>query len=139
MQKKHAFSPNHKVVTESKHNFHPQGKPETASMGQPPQSVGGGGGDADGDSDGTQGGNMSGLNFCNGGMKYADGGATAQTGDNAQPTSGYDTGAGSVTPQTGPDAGTKRYKGPPAPSGQMEHTMPSGEKKTPMQIADEES
>jgi len=79
MQKKHTFSPNHKVVTDSKHNFHPHGAPTTASMGAPPKSIGGGGGeqpggDADGDNDGTQGGNTSGLNFCNGGMKYADGG-----------------------------------------------------------------
>ena len=72
MQKKHAFSPNHKVVS-GKHNFHPQGQPSTASMGGPPQSVGGESGPADGSS---AGGGMDGMNFCNGGMKYADGGET---------------------------------------------------------------
>ncbi len=63
MQKKHSFSPNHKVVTDSPHNFHPHGAPSTASMGAPPSQVGGmdaGGGPS--------------ANFCNGGMKYADGG-----------------------------------------------------------------
>src|SRR5271165_868624 len=74
MQKKHSFSPNHKVVTDSKHNFHPHGAPTTASQGQPPQQMGASG-------DGTQapqegGGGMEGMNFCNGGMKYADGGET---------------------------------------------------------------
>lgn len=76
MQKKHSFSPNHKVVTDSKHNFHPHGNPSTADMGSPPQSVGGGGGEQPGgDSDGAS---MGGMNFCNGGMKYADGGGIAQ-------------------------------------------------------------
>ena len=81
MQKKHAFSPNHKVVTESKHNFHPNGAPTTASQGQPPQSVGGGGGEQPGgDSDGAgASGGMDGMNFCNGGMKYADGGDTNES------------------------------------------------------------
>ncbi len=71
MLKKHSFSPGHKVVTGSKHNFHPQGAPTTASMGGPPQSVGGDNGPADGSS---ASGGMDGMNFCNGGMKYADGG-----------------------------------------------------------------
>ncbi len=71
MLKKHSFSPNHKVVS-GKHNFHPQGQPSTASMGGPPQSVGGESGPSDGSSD--SGGGMDGMNFCNGGMKYADGG-----------------------------------------------------------------
>jgi hypothetical protein len=76
MQKKHSFSPNHKVV-DGPHNFHPHGKPGTASMGAPPKNLG----DPDGDGDvhtsaepaggGAQG---PGMNFCNGGMKYADGG-----------------------------------------------------------------
>ena len=70
MLKKHSFSPNHKVVS-GKHNFHPQGQPSTASMGGPPQSVGGENGPADGSS---ASGGMDGMNFCNGGMKYADGG-----------------------------------------------------------------
>lgn len=72
MQKKHTFSPNHKVVS-GKHNFHPQGQPSTASMGAPPQSVGGENGPSDGSSDSGSGG-MDSMNFCNGGMKYADGG-----------------------------------------------------------------
>jgi hypothetical protein len=135
MQKKHSFSPNHKVVTDSKHNFHPQGNPSTASMGAPPQSIGGGGGEQPGgDSDGAS---MGGMNFCNGGMKYADGGVTAQSGPDAQPESGYDTGRGSVTPQTGPDAGTKRWKEPTG--GIAKTVLPSGEAKTPMQIADDMS
>jgi|SRR5208282_4857725 len=71
MQKKHSFSPNHKVVTDSKHNHHPFGAPTTASQGQPPAQMGASG-------DGTQapqdGGGMDGMNFCNGGMKYDDGG-----------------------------------------------------------------
>lgn len=72
MQKKHSFSPNHKVVTDSKHNHHPFGAPTTASQGQPPAQMGASG-------DGTQapqdGGGMDGMNFCNGGMKYDDGGS----------------------------------------------------------------
>jgi hypothetical protein len=77
MQKKHAFSPNHKVVTDSKHNFSSHGAPSTASMGQPPQSVGGGGGEQPGgDSDGAS---MGGMNFCNGGKAYADGGDTDES------------------------------------------------------------
>jgi hypothetical protein len=71
MQKKHSFSPNHKVVTDSKHNFHQNGAPSTASMGQPPQSIGGGGGEQPGgDSDGSS----ATMNFCNGG-RYDDGGS----------------------------------------------------------------
>jgi hypothetical protein len=83
MQKKHSFSPNHKVVTDSKHNHHPFGAPTTASQGQPPESVGGGGGGGGGNpggesapADGGPSGGMDGMNFCNGGMKYADGGDT---------------------------------------------------------------
>ncbi len=71
MQKKHSFSPNHKVVTSSKHNHHPFGAPTTASQGQPPAQMGASG-------DGTQapqeGSGMDGMNFCNGGAKYAEGG-----------------------------------------------------------------
>jgi len=75
MQKKHSFSPNHKVVTDSKHNFHPHGAPTTAGMGQPPSQMGAGGDGTQAPQEGeSQGGGMDGMNFCNGGMKYADGG-----------------------------------------------------------------
>src|SRR5271165_2591469 len=104
MQKKHSFSPNHKVVTDLKHNHHPFGAPTTASQGQPPSEMGASG-------DGTQapqdGGGMDGMNFCNGGMKYADGGDV----DTAPKEQGSDTGRGYIVPQTGPDAGVKRWKG----------------------------
>ncbi len=72
MQKKHSFSPNHKVVTDSPHNFHPHGAPSTASMGAPPSQVGGGPAGAQGG--GMDAGGGPSANFCNGGMKYADGG-----------------------------------------------------------------
>ena len=74
MIKKHAFSPNHKVVTDSPHNFHPAGKPSTASMGAPPSELGGGPAGAPGGGMDAAGGPS--ANFCNGGMKYADGGYT---------------------------------------------------------------
>ena len=74
MIKKHAFSPNHKVVTDSPHNFHPAGKPTTASMGAPPSDLGGGPSGAPGG--GMDAGGGPAANFCNGGMKYADGGYT---------------------------------------------------------------
>ncbi len=77
MQKKHSFSPNHKVVTDSKHNHHPFGAPTTASQGQPPAQMGAGGDGTQAPQDGGgEGGGMDGMNFCNGGMKYADGGET---------------------------------------------------------------
>ncbi len=143
MQKKHSFSPNHKVVTDSKHNHHPFGAPTTASQGQPPAQMGAGGDGTQAPQDGGgEGGGMDGMNFCNGGMKYDDGGTvTPQSGPDAQKTSGIDTGRGSYTPQTGPDAGTKKWKG--APSGEVATGVPantpSGTHKTPMEIADEES
>ena len=72
MFKKHALSPNHKVVTDSPHNFHPHGtKPSTASMGSPPASLHGG---PDGPAMPGEGGAGPVESFCNGGMKYADGG-----------------------------------------------------------------
>ena len=74
MIKKHAFSPNHKVVTNSPHNFHPHGAPTTASMGSPPSEMGGGPSGAPGG--GMDAGGGPSANFCNGGMKYADGGYT---------------------------------------------------------------
>jgi len=76
MQKKHSFSPNHKVVTDSKHNHHPFGAPTTASQGQPPAQMGAGGDGTQAPQDGGgEGGGMDGMNFCNGGMKYDDGGS----------------------------------------------------------------
>ncbi|MFI5382316.1 MAG: hypothetical protein ACHRHE_23720 [Tepidisphaerales bacterium] len=73
MQKKHTFSPNHKVV-DGPHNFHPAGKPGTATMGAPPSQLGGGPSAAQGGGMDASGGPS--ANFCNGGMKYADGGYT---------------------------------------------------------------
>lgn len=76
MQKKHSFSPNHKVVTDSKHNHHPFGAPTTASQGQPPAQMGAGGDGTQAPQDGGgEGGGMDGMNFCNGGMKFDDGGS----------------------------------------------------------------
>ena len=72
MLKKHAFSPGHKAVLDSPHNFHPHGAPSTASMGAPPSQVGGGPAGAQGGGMDASGGPS--ANFCNGGMKYADGG-----------------------------------------------------------------
>ena len=72
MFKKHELSPHHKVVTDSKHNFHPNGtKPGTASMGTPPSTLHGGPDGPAAAGEGTAGPMES---FCNGGMKYADGG-----------------------------------------------------------------
>lgn len=69
MLKKHTFSPNHKVVTNSPHNFHPAGKPATATMGAPPDQLGGGPSAAPGGGMDASGGPS--ANFCNGGA--ADG------------------------------------------------------------------
>ena len=70
MQKKHTFSPNNKMV-DGPHNHHPFGKPGTAMGSMPagggPSAAPGGGMDAGGGPS---------ANFCNGGMKYADGGYT---------------------------------------------------------------
>ena|SRR5271166_985413 len=72
MFKKHALSENHKVVTSSKHNFHQNGtEPTTAGKGAPPQELHGG---ADGPAMGGDGTAGPVDGFCNGGMKYADGG-----------------------------------------------------------------
>ena len=132
MQKKHTFSPNHKVVS-GKHNFHEQGQPSTATMGAPPQSVGGGASGENGPSDGGSGGGMDGMNFCDGG-KFADGGDV----DTAPTEQGTDTGRGFIRPETGPDAGVKRWKG--ADTGKEANVvLPDGSRKSPMQIADEES
>jgi hypothetical protein len=75
MFKKHAFSPNHKVVTSSKHNFHPNGtEPTTAQHGAPPQGPEAihGGPSADGSAmDGQTAGPVQG--FADGGKCMADG------------------------------------------------------------------
>jgi hypothetical protein len=47
-----------------------------------------------------------------------------------------DQGLGYVVPQTGPDAGVKRYK---QPTGAVAKHGDPGSGKTPMEIADEES
>jgi hypothetical protein len=75
MFKKHAFSPNHKVVTASKHNFHPNGtEPTTAPHGTNPQGplAVHGGPSADGSAqDGQTAGPV--QSFADGGKCMADG------------------------------------------------------------------
>jgi hypothetical protein len=118
MLKKHSFSPGHKVVTGSKHNFHPQGAPTTASQGQPPQQMPGAGGDGTQAPQEGQGG-MDGMNFCNGGAKYADGGDTKPDimGGGVRGTlSDY----GNAVGQTASDAWDKMTKPNPVASGNTE-------------------
>jgi hypothetical protein len=125
MKISHTLSPNHKVV-KGPHNYSPPGASSGGAC-----LPGAGGGPA-----GAPGGGMD----ASGGAaaNYSDGGTvTAESGDDAQPTSGYDTGRGSVTPQTGPDAGTKRWKGPTG--GEAKHQTADGTYKTPQEIADEQS
>ena len=139
MQKKHTFSPNHKVVTDSKHNFHPHGNPSTASMGQAPQSIGGGGGEQPGgDSDGASGG-MDGMNFCDGGMKYADGGNVFDRAGEAV-SRVADKLTNSAAQQYSDNAAHQTaVDHPPLSNGINQHKAPDGTYKSPAQIADEES
>jgi hypothetical protein len=68
MLKSHSFSPNHKIVSKSPHTFHmPGNAPKTGETNVPT-----GGGSAEPAGGGAQG--PQDAEFCNGGMKYADGG-----------------------------------------------------------------
>ncbi len=70
MIKSHSFSPNHKIVSKSPHNFNmPGNAPKTAPMNGPT-----GGGSAEPAGGGAQG--PAPEMFCNGGAAYADGGYT---------------------------------------------------------------
>jgi hypothetical protein len=87
MLKKHAFSPNHKVVTGSKHNFHPSGtEPTTAGQGAPPQQLHGGADGPTGAGDGTAGPVES---FSDGGKCMADGDMVDRAAESASRAADY--------------------------------------------------
>jgi|ERR1017187_8635605 hypothetical protein len=119
MFKKHAFSPNHKVVTGSKHNFHQNGtEPTTAGQGAPPTQLHGGADGPTGAGEGTAG-PVEG--FADGGTCMADGDLIDKAAEGVSRAADYVT-----------NSAAQKYDD----KSQAEHDAARPKRETPMEAAD---